>query len=504
MSLPLRPPPRVNNLIVTVVALVVSTADAAFTMGRKKAAGSFERPFASGDDWRAAVYGTKAANPSSPPPRRPRSAFAGILALAASPPGAGTLDGAAGLPHRGRMTPVVVQVNDPATIPEVKAPTIPVATAQNKPETRRLKSRKKRKAKNPEQQLETAAVATPLPQPAAKPVASWLSELAEEMPSWLRDAADALPSSDRHDARRPAAQPDADSPTPVDWTALSRLLEEKTALEEALMAAQEQRASDVALLEQVEAERDAEAAAARAMRAERASLTVQLEVVKEEKAAVARAELAAQVKLCHKIQDEDALRAVLQHERLEARRARDAHQTELSHAAADAAASAAQEGAATSSFLTCENETLIHELKRTRIALAAGGGRPTTLAAVALQQCGVLPAPAKPPASIEVATGKALDEPAVPTRALLKAKTPKRGLTSRSVNTPGAATPAGPTPSRTPLKPTGLCDAPKSGGGSSRVVEEVMRLEAALLDKENELTRVCSPEDRAVVWRMMA
>ena len=52
------------------------------------------------------------------------------------------------------MTPVVVQVKDPATIPEVKAPTIPVATAQNKPETRRLKSRKKRKAKNPEQQLE--------------------------------------------------------------------------------------------------------------------------------------------------------------------------------------------------------------------------------------------------------------------------------------------------------------------------------------------------------------
>ena len=82
------------------------------------------------------------------------------------------------------------------------------------------------------------------------------------------------------------------------------------------------------------------ASAARAMRAERSVLTLRLEAALEEKTALQKAELSAQVKLCNKIQEEDALRSLLEAER----HASTALKEEAVLAAADAAAVVARSG----------------------------------------------------------------------------------------------------------------------------------------------------------------
>ena len=448
--------------------------------GAKKA-GSLERPFASGDDWAQQVFGRKSALEPDSPPRR--SALSGILALAASPP-----------------TPVV----------EVEAAAHPQSLKTSSgAETRQLKkSRKKRKARKPALEEKVTAVSSTPQHAAAKPVLDtpqqavkpepeeMASTASEEMPGWLRDAADALPSNDDDGGGRPAVPADAASPTPVDWASLSRLLEEKEALHQALLEAQRERASDAALLERMQAERDSEAAAARAMRAERSVLTLRLEAALEEKTALQKAELSAQVKLCNKIQEEDALRSLLEAER----HASTALKEEAVLAAADAAASAAAEGAAARKHLVGENATLSNELTRTRLAILAG--RPNrTLAAVALQQSGALPPPALRSAQSPQGKAVALASDGSPQSAVapspsarLTGKTPKRGLSSRAANgqTPVVVT-----------TPAAKASAARAKSTSKKVLDEVLRLEAAILDKENELSRVCTPEDRAVVRALM-
>ena len=271
----------------------------------------------------------------------------------------------------------------------------------------------------------------------------------------------------------------------------------------------------------------------------------------------------AQLQLCQRAHDETALRARLAAEQHVAREAQ--QEAERLSALAAKADLSAEEARKESSRLESTNALLERELRRTRIAMA-GGTR--SLAAVALQQCGItLGSPTRPAASADASA--ALEKSDVPYMAAeLKGDVPYMAaeLSSpqqniRMMTSTGMATPVRSTPSKhgaagesaasaeevgaarsarqpgTASKSAGVKSAVKSGAKSGRaplsgvanrvalvgltgrgpsavstpasktkevsyVLDQVARLEAAIADKENELSSVCSPEDYAAVARM--
>jgi myosin heavy subunit len=199
------------------------------------------------------------------------------------------------------------------------------------------------------------AVTTPQARPTSTMTSAIMGTAAlpegdEDLPAWLQEAGEALVSK-----TGPVRE------APVAWNEVTRVLEDKRAVEEILQQKNARLENQDQLLEQSRREAEAEASRAKALQAQNVELSKKLKQAQDEILRLEKAELAAQMKLVQRQHDESELCTLLAKER---------HQTEkrlnqISSEAVDNLSRAVAE-------LRRENEILRAELTKARASLAGG------------------------------------------------------------------------------------------------------------------------------------
>ena len=320
----------------------------------------------------------------------------------------------------------------------------------------------------------------------------------EDAPAWLREAA-LLPHSTADSLDDVAAKEEGGGKSPVSWGAVHRILEEKTALEAELREAFAVRAAIAAHLEDSRTGLASETKRCEALEQDKAELTRKLDRADARIEAVHADRLEAQARILELETRESELLLRLDLERTECH----AKVRETKAEAEGAVAAMAEEGQAQKDALAqelritrAEKAALLEDLTRARFTLVAGTGLGGAAASLVFAQPReTISPPEMPPV-----------DAAKPLGGLGKQRTAKpAGLSTRPVNNATETSPR--TASKKAL-------ATRSTGGSASGLtmrttqdldHELKRIEAALQDKENELS-LCGVDrdDLALVQQMIS